>query len=89
MKLLAWLIFFLSAVSTVKGMTKKITIAILKGDTHITARDLGIPYISFSLNTLENRFVKLILLLFIFLSTHLNVFGLCNLTDIFPIGRFH
>ena len=89
MKLLAWLIFFLSAVSTVKGMTKKITIAILKGDTHITARDLGIPYISFSLNTLENRFVKLILLLFSFLSTHLNVFGLCNLTDIFPIGRFH
>ena len=84
--------FFLSAVSTVKGMTKKITIAILKGDTHITARDLGIPYISFSLNTLENRFVKLIyffLLLFSFLSTHLNVFGLCNLTDIFPIGRFH
>ena len=72
---------FLSAVSTVKGTTENTT-TILEGDSLIT-RGLGIRCVSFFLNTLEKRFI--------FLSTHLNVFGVCNLADIFPVfrGRFH
>ena len=72
---------FLSAVSTVKGTTENTT-TILEEDSLIT-RGLGILYISFFLDTLEKRFI--------FLSTHLKVFGACNLADIFPVGRgrFH